>query len=439
MWIKDAQKEIHSNLHKKNYKKLCPKVQENGIIIVEGRVGALFESTYASTGLILLPHSHRLSRLYAEQIHNESHRGAAAVKCKIRDRFWITKLGVMVNDIRFKCVTCKKLNAELQQQVMSPIPLHRLKPSPPFHHTYIDFFGPFKIRGVVNKRSHGKGYGVIFTCGTTRAVHCDLSQNYSVDGFLQTFRRFTSIRGYPSDVWSDCGSQLVATDKELQALVKNFDKDKLIEFGAQKGISWHFSPPDAPWYTGCVEALVKSVKKAIKVAVGDQVLSFPELQCVLFEASNIVNERPIGVLSKDINDGKYLCPNNMLLGRATSRVPGGPFGEGTNPRQRFRFVQGLVDGFWKIWLRDYFPSLLIRPKWHAQKRNMRVGDVVLMRDLNAVRGCWQMGQVTNVEPSADEMIRHVDVRYKIPTNKTFKTVKRAVQSLIVLLPAEEDA
>ena len=50
-----------------------------------------------------------------------------------------------------------------------------------------------------------------------------------------------------------------------------------------------------------------------------------------------------------------------------------------------------------------------------------------------------MGQVAKVEPSADEMIRRVDVRYKIPTNKTFKTVKRAVQSLIVLLPAEEDA
>lgn len=438
MWIKDAQKQIHADVKKGNYKKLCPVIQEDGIITVEGRVGALFADSYASSGLILLPHSHRLARLYAEHIHNASHLGSAAIKCKIRDRFWITKLGTMVNDIRNKCVTCKKLNAELQQQVMGPIPLHRLKPSPPFHNTYIDFFGPFKIRGVVNKRSSGKGFGVIFSCGSTRAVHCDLSQNYSVDGFLQTFRRFTSIRGYPSEVWSDCGTQLVATDKELRRMIRDFDQQKLIEFGAEKGITWHFSPPDAPWYNGCVEALVKSVKKAIKVAVGEQVLSFPELQCVLFEACNIVNERPIGVLSKDINDGKYLCPNNILLGRATSRVPAGPFSEDFNPRQRFQFVQGLVDAFWKIWLRDYFPSLLIRPKWHVQKRSMRIGDVVLIRDLNAVRGSWQMGQVAKVHPSTDQIIRHVDVRYKLPTNKCFKIVKRAVQSLVVLLPAEED-
>ena len=405
---------------------------------MEGRVGALFADSYASSGLILLPHSHRLARLYAEPIHNASHRGARAVTCKIRDRFWITKLGIMVNDIRNKCVTCRKLNTELQQQVMAPVPLHRLKPSPPFYNTYIDYFGPFTIRGVVNKRTRGKGFGVIFTCASSRAVYCDLSQDYSVDGFLQTFRRFTSIRGYPSDVWSDCGSQLVATDKELREMVRGFDQQRLIEFGAEKGINWHFSPPDAPWYNGCVEALVKSVKKAIKVAIGDQVLSFPELQCVLFESSNIVNERPIGVFSRDINDGKYLCPNNLLLGRATSRVPSGPFREDFSPKRRFLFIQGLVDAFWKIWIRDYFPSLLIRPKWHVQKRNMRVGDVVLIRDLNVVRGCWQMGQVTQVHLSNDQIVRNVDVRYKNPTSDKFKTVKRAVQSLVILLPVEED-
>ena len=217
----------------------------------------------------------------------------------------------------------------------------------------MDFFGPFKVRGVVNKRSCGKAFGVIFTCGNSRAVHCDLSQNYSTDGFLQTLRRFTSIRGFPANIWSDCGTQLVATDKELREMIKGFDKEKLIEFGADKGLKWHFSPPGAPWYNGCVESLVKSVKKGLKVAIGEQILSFPELQCVLFEVANIVNERPIGVFNRSIEDGKYLCPNNLLLGRASSRVPSGPFREECSPRRRFLFVQRLNDSFWKIWIRDY--------------------------------------------------------------------------------------
>ena len=438
LWIKDAQAKVHCELSEGKYKNLCPKVREDGIIIVTGRVGALFENNYGSSGLILLPHSHRLSRLYAELIHNIAHLGNGATMCKIRDRFWITKLGTIVSSIRNKCVRCRKLNAELQQQVMAPLPLHRLKPSPAFHNTYIDFFGPFKIRGVVNKRTTGKGFGVIFTCGVSRAVHCDLSPNYNTDGFLQALRRFTSIRGYPSQVWSDCGTQIVAADKELRQMVKNFDKQRLVEFGAERGINWNFSPPDAPWYNGCVEALVKSVKKAMKVSVGDQVLTFPELQCVLFEASNIVNERPIGVFSHDINDGKYLCPNNLLLGRATSRVPAGPFNEDCTPRRRFRFVQRLVNDFWKTWHRDYFPSLLVQQKWQVHKRNMRVGDVVLMRDSNAIRGHWQMGKVAKIHTSSDNMVRHVDVSYKLPTSVRHKTLKRAVQSLVVLLPVEED-
>ena len=59
---------------------------------------------------------------------------------------------------------------------------------------------------------------------------------------------------------------------------KGFNKEKLREFGAHKGLQWHFGPPDAPWRNGCAESLVKSVEKAMKVAIGDQILSFPELQ-----------------------------------------------------------------------------------------------------------------------------------------------------------------
>ena len=85
-----------------------------------------------------------------------------------------------------------------------------------------------------------------------------------MDGFLQTFRRFSSIRGYPANVWSDRSSQLVAADKEISEMIKGFDVDKLREFSADHGLKWKFSPPDAPWHNGCAEALIKSVKKHLK-------------------------------------------------------------------------------------------------------------------------------------------------------------------------------
>lgn len=47
----------------------------------------------------------------------------------------------------------------------------------------IDFFGPFKIRDEVKKRTTGKAYGVIFNCLGTRAVHVELAPDYSTEKF----------------------------------------------------------------------------------------------------------------------------------------------------------------------------------------------------------------------------------------------------------------
>ena len=86
-----------------------------------------------------------------------------------------------------------------------------------------------------------------------------------------------------------------------------------------------FFSPDAPWQNGCSEALLKSVKKAIKNAIGSQILMFSELMIVFYEVANLVNERPIGRQPEDPDDGSYLCPNHLLLGRATPQILSGPF------------------------------------------------------------------------------------------------------------------
>ena len=103
---------------------------------------------------------------------------------------------------------------KLMSQVMAPLPVDRLKPAPPWYSSAVDIFGPLSIKGEFNKRSSGKGYGVIFTCLLTRAVYIDIATDYSTDAFLLVFKRFASLRGYPRKVFSDRGSQLVAASKE---------------------------------------------------------------------------------------------------------------------------------------------------------------------------------------------------------------------------------
>ena len=73
---------------------------------------------------------------------------------------------------------------------MAPLPAERLKPAPVWYNTALDIFGPFAIKGKVNRRTLGKGYGVIFTCLLPRAIFIDVACDYSTDAFLLVLRRF---------------------------------------------------------------------------------------------------------------------------------------------------------------------------------------------------------------------------------------------------------
>ena len=94
-----------------------------------------------------------------------------------------------------------------------------------------------------------------------------------------------------------------------------------------------------------------------------------------------------------------------------------------------------------------FPSLVTRPKWHVEFRNVKKGHVVLIQDGNVVRGEWKLGTVTKTFPSDDGKVRRVEVSYKNfrPDEKldtyngtNYTSVERALQRLIVLVAVDED-
>ena len=60
---------------------------------------------------------------------------------------------------------------------------------------------------------------------------------------------------------------------------------RIMEFSA---FHWQFWVLNAPWQNGCLEALMKSGKNSIKVAIGAQRLSFTEMQTVMFSSANLV-------------------------------------------------------------------------------------------------------------------------------------------------------
>ena len=169
------------------------------------------------------------------------------------------------------------------------------------------------------------------------------------------------------------------------------------------------------------------------------------------EVANLVNERPIGIKPGERSAVDYLSPYSLLLGRSSDRIGSGPFqpdgictDNPENTRSRFLLVQAIITQFWKTWVKLYFPTLLLRSKWHADRRNMEVGDVCLLRDSNLVRGEWRLCEVVSVFPDAKNSVRNVEVVVKAKqggssgyVSSSPIKIKRHVSNLILLVPAGE--
>lgn len=167
------------------------------------------------------------------------------------------------------------------------------------------------------------------------------------------------------------------------------------EFSAEKRTEWQFITPASPHHNGCAEALVKIATKALKTAIGEQILTPFEQHTCLMAAANLMNPRLIGRISNDPDDRCFLCPNDNISGRASAMVPHGPFQETKNPRHHVEFIQKIIDSFWKRWHRDVFPSLVPRKKWKVERRNGRVDDIVVVQHPNAVRGKRNTDRIVN--------------------------------------------
>ena len=84
-----------------------------------------------------------------------------------------------------------------------------------------------------------------------------------------------------------------------------------------------------------------------------------------------------------------------------------------------------------------------RQKWFKQKRNLQIGDIVLVLDDNLPRCQWKVAKVTETYPSVDGLVRKVKVQLGDPglsefgkRTKAFSYLERPVQKLVLLLEVD---
>ena len=440
--IKEAQRNMELNNH---FKCLHPKSNNDGIIVVGSRMSKFNPMTLDGKEQALLPNKHPLTKMLMKEAHQQGHVGRDSTVAKFRQKYWTPHADKLAKAVKTSCQTCKKREPELLQQCMGQLPETRLTVAPPFSFTMLDLLGPFLTRGEVQKRTSGKCYFILFTDLGSRAIHLECVFGYSTDHFLLGFSRFIHIRGWPSVIYSDRGSQLVGADKELTEAWQQVDESDLIKQGAESGTKWVFGSADSPWHQGAVESLVKTVKRCLQFSVHSQRLTPAEYLSVAYEVANLVNERPIGHRPSPDSSINILTPNMLLLGRSTAKHEGASLPETGNLIKRFQLVRAVTEEFWKRWIELYVPSLVKQNKWLTPKRNLEPGDVVLVSDRSINKGTYRLAQVHQVFPGLDGKVRKVNIRYKNlgndGTTADYKgardvIVSRAIQRLALLVPSD---
>ena len=202
-------------------------------------------------------------------------------------------------------------------------------------------------------------------------------------------------------------------------------------------IKWKVVPAAGQHQNGLTESLIKSVKKSMKHVIGNNILTFSELQLAFYEIMNIINSRPLGVISgSDPECPQAISPNDLILGRSKNEIPQGPFNNNVSISKRFLYVQQLVDEWWARWYNSVLPSLVSSYKWLQRHRNVQVGDICLIR-YKGMRSTYRLGKVVEAKCGDDGLARKVKLEYKLAGEKSFRNVDQAIHGIAVIVPVEE--
>ena len=178
------------------------------------------------------------------------------------------------------------------------------------------------------------------------------------DSFICALRRFISRRGIPEKIFCDNGTNFVGAYSELKRSIRQLDSATIHAECLKRDIEWHFNPPTASHMGGVWERLIRVIRKVLAGMFDINCRMSDEMfETVLSEVEAVINGRPITKVSDDPKDENALTPNHLLLLGSGCSFPPGVFCSNDMYRRKWKFVQHLVNCFWKRWIESYVPEL----------------------------------------------------------------------------------
>lgn len=414
----DFPEEIRDLERKMNIKKssrllpLNPYKDNEGVLRVGGRLrNAKIESGRKHP--IILTKDNALIPLLLDDAHKATlHGGPQLMSTYLQNNYWIIKGGQVIKNYYKKCMRCAKYNAHAGNQQMGNLPDVRVNPSRPFSISGVDFAGPIFCRMSKGRGTKSfKAYISLFVCMATKALHLELVSDMTAEAFIACFKRFIARRGHCHELWSDHGTNFVASEKILMEMWEQgkgeLPEELRVLLDAQN-TRWRYIPPGAPNFGGLWEAGIKSVKYHLKRVIGESTLTFEELYTVLTQIEACLNSRPLVPHGDDL---ECLTPAHFLIGAPTV-VPLEKNIQLKNitPLERWRLTQNMVRDFWSKWQTEYLSRLQQRPKWHLPQKDLDEGDLVLIKDPKLPPATWRLGRILKKYIGTDGLTRMYDVR-----------------------------
>ena len=389
----------------KSLVKLQPRMM-NGLLCVGGRLKQSPHLEDESKHPVILPHDSPVVAVIVRYIHEKhGHAGREYVLAESRRNYWIVRGRSVIRRVINNCIICKKREPVVCQQQMADLPPDRVSAGGVFQHIGIDMYGPIMVK---RGRARAKRYGCLITCLATRAIHVEIAHSLDTDSFIQCLQRFIARRGRPSLIRCDQGRNFIGAERELREELEALNGKKIQDFMNEEGIEWKFNPPYASMAGGIWERMIRSIRRVIAGICSEQVLTDEGLLTITAMAESIVNNRPITPNSADANDMNALSPNHFLIMKPVKDIPG--IFDQECLRKHWRQLQYLANVLWKRWLREYLPQLQQRSKWELEKRDLCVGDLVLVMDYAMSKNNWIMGRVLGVNSGSDGKVRSVQVQ-----------------------------
>lgn len=128
---------------------------------------------------------------------------------------------------------------------------------------------------------------------STTAVHIGLTSDLSTSTFIESLDRFLSCRRRCSYLYTDRGTNFVGTDWYLREVYNIINEDAYTRHVKNKQIKWHFNPPATPHMGGLWEAAIKSAKSLLQMVIQDQILTYEELNKVLYRVEASINSQAL--------------------------------------------------------------------------------------------------------------------------------------------------